>query len=78
MINKSKPIHAYEYTGYATLKILQRNLRFFNTLEEGLDALEKVRARGFYTYKQIVFIDFGVAPSRIIHIVEPVKIVTHD
>jgi hypothetical protein len=66
-IRTGKPIRAYVYSAYATMeKPASSTWCSFKTLEEGLKKFEEIKPR--YQDKQIIFIDFGVYPSRILHI----------
>ncbi len=64
---KEKPIRAYIYTSYGTLKKPGNNKwHIFPTLEDGLSKFKELLPR--YEGKQIVFIDYSYSPSKIIHI----------
>jgi len=69
----SKSIRAYIYSGYATLKkpSVLSSCQSFYKLEDGLAFYADQKTKGRFTNIQIVFIDFSVTPSRIIHILEP-------
>lgn len=60
------PIKAYIYSYYGTLTKPNRKLQYFKTLEEALAKFESIKPK--YVGKQIVFIDYSVFPSKIIHI----------
>jgi len=66
-IRTGKPIRAYVYSSYSTLeKPALASWQSFKTLEEGLAKFESIKPR--YSNKQILFIDYGVSPSRIIYL----------
>lgn len=68
----SKPIKTYAYTGYGSLKVFKGKSWCFKTLEEAITRINISREKGFFKTVQIVFIDYSVAPSRILHISEPI------
>lgn len=64
-----RPIRAYIYNFYGALsKPANSKWCSFRTLEEGLAKFNEIRPR--YEGKQILFIDYSVSPSKIIHILE--------
>ncbi len=66
-VRKDRPIKAYIFTSMGSLiKPSNNAMLSFKTLEEGIEKFDKVKPR--YVGKQILFVDYSITPSRIIHI----------